>query len=74
MPEFRLGLQIPWGTGCPFFQVRELPHIIRAPSHFVVGSAGKGVSDDEDVRAWHDPAETAAHLSRKVRGAHYEKK
>lgn len=74
MPEFRFGLQILWGTGCLFFKARAVPDTIRAHSHLVVGSVGKGVSDDADVRAWHDPAEMEAHLSGKMQGAHYEKK
>ena len=51
MPEFRFGLQIPWGTGCLFFKAHAVPGSIRAHSHFVVGSVEEGVSDDEDVRA-----------------------
>ena len=74
MSEIRFGLRIPWGTSCLFFQAHAVPDTIRTHSHLVVGPAGKSVSDDEDVRAWHDPAEMGADLSGKVRGAHYEKK
>lgn len=74
MPEFRFGLSIPWGTGCILVKAHAVPDTVRAHSNLSVSSVGKSVSDDEDVRAWHDPAEMGAHLSGKVWGAHYEKK
>lgn len=51
MLKFLFGLQIPCGTGCLFFKSHAVPDTIRVHSHLAVGSLGKGVSNDEGVRA-----------------------